>query len=172
MTKLGLYLSDDVWFFFNQPLFHAFPSWVVPYLLITTPMIRILRVILRQRERLFYTVCNTWFHFSRKCDVLFLDGARKSRGSSCPCPEPMGVTISVPLVGVCLSPLSSTVEPLATPPSCSASFLTDTVENKGIVITREWSFPEAQGSFLYIKKLYAKKRARVHTGQPLQDVGT
>lgn len=156
MTKLGLYLSGDVWFF-NQPLFHAFASWVLPYVSITTPMLRILRVIIRQRERLFYIVCNAWFHFSRKCDVLFLEGARKSRGSSCPCPEPMGVTISVPLVGVCMSPLSITVEPLATLLACSASFFTDTVENKGIIITWEWSFPQAQVSFLYIKKLYAKK---------------
>lgn len=119
MTKLGLYLSDDVWFF-NQPLFHAFASWVLPFLLITTLMLRILRVIIRQRERLFYIVCNAWFHFNRKCDVLFLERARNPMGAPVLAQSPWGLPfLSLWLVPACL--LSAL--PLNLWPRCSHALL-------------------------------------------------
>lgn len=68
-------------------------------------------------------------------------------------PRPTG--ISVPLVGVCVSPVSIAVDSLAILLSCHASSLTDTIENKGIVITWEQSFPEPKA--LFYKKFICKK---------------
>lgn len=155
MTKLGLYLSGDVWFF-NQPLFHAFASWVLPYVSITTPMLRILRVIIRQRERLFYIVCNAWFHFSRKCDVLFLKELENPVGAPVLAQSPWGLPfLSLWLVSACfLSAL-----PLNLWPRCSHALLP---------FSHCWKqrhhyymgveFPTSPSFFsIYIKKLYAKK---------------